>query len=375
MKPLSCYTYIKSNKKKVLPSFICTIISVSLIYLFGLLLYGSVEDFYKPSVNVVKIGTLVYTNNTSNPLSERTIMEIKNNTNVSEIIPMLGMNNTFSYSAAFGTAGTPSFIFYSEDIKSLLRNLKLELVEGTIPKNNANELLLPIELAKQYKLKVGDYINNETNQDMHLNRTYRLVGITKGDVWMPMVCDVGAEKREVALKYGLMFFFKDINNKTLNDRIIAFKDKNVVVQEYKSMKEEMNQTISSIDLLYISLDIMILLVLCMSLGNLNYIVFLNRKNEFAILATIGFSKAKLRIKLFMENSIVCFVGFLVGIGFTTFICILLNITIWNPDGKSIAVFRLSSVLVAFIIPIMVAFLSMISSLREFNKLNHESLSI
>ena len=375
MKPLACYTYIKSNKKKVLPSFICTIISVCLVYLFGLLLYGSINDFNKVSVNLVKNGTFIYTSNMDKSIDNRITKEIRNDSNVSEIIPTLGMKNSFNYSAAFGNSGTNSSILYSEDIMKLLKILKLELVSGTIPRNNVNELLLPIELAKQYKIKVGDYINNETNQSMHLNQTYKLVGITKGDVWIPIVCDVGNVKRSEALKSGLMFFFKDINNKTLNDRIIAFNDKNVVIQEYKSIKEEMDQATSSIDVLYISLDIMILLVLCISLGNLNYIVFSNRKNEFAILATIGISKGKLRRKLFMENTLVCLLGFLVGIGVTTIICILLNITFWNPDGKNVEIFRLSSMLVAFIIPVAVAFLSMMSSLREFNKLNYESLSI
>jgi hypothetical protein len=75
-------------------------------------------------------------------------------------------------------------------------------------------LLMPIELVKQYKLKLGDYLNNKTNENMQLNNTYKLVGITKGDVILPIVCDVGTTKKDVTLKYGLMFFFKDGSNKT-----------------------------------------------------------------------------------------------------------------------------------------------------------------
>jgi putative ABC transport system permease protein len=374
MKPLACYTYIKGNKRKVLPSFICTIISVFLVYLFGLLLYGSIEDFNKTSINLVDKGTFIRANNIDKPIGDKIISKIQKDPNVSEVLPMIGYNNSFSYVAPFGNSGTSSFIFYSEDVKQVLKNLKLELVEGTIPKNNSNELLMPIELVKQYKLKLGDYLNNKTNENMQLNNTYKLVGITKGDVILPIVCDVGTTKRDIALKYGLFFFFKDCSNKSLNDRLIALKDKTIVILEYNSEKGEMDQIASGIDFMYIAIDIIILLVLCLSLGNLNYIIFLNRKKEFAILDAIGFSKGKLRRKLFKENTLVCLVGFLVGIAFTTLVAIMLNVVIWNPDGKNIAIFRASSMMVAFIIPVAVAIISMISSVREFNKLSYESLS-
>lgn len=374
MKPLDCSTYIKNNHKRVLPSFICTIISVFLVYLFGLLLYGSVDSFYKSSINLVDRGSFIMSNNKGFQIKQEIINEIQNDSNVSEIIPTLGMNNQFNYAAAFGSTGVSSFIIYSEDILNLLKNYNLELVQGTIPKNNMSELLLPIEIATQYKLKVGDYLDNETNDKLSLNKTYKLVGITKGDVWMPIVSDVGTATREEALKYGLFYFFKDKENKELNQKILNYKDKNLVIQEYKSMKEEMKEIISSIDFLYISLSIIILLVLCISLGNLNYIVFQNRKNEFAILSTIGFSKGKLKRKLFKENSIICFAGFIIGIGITTFVGIILNIAVWNLEGKNVPIFRLDSLLVAFIIPIAVSILSMISSVKELNKINYESLS-
>lgn len=374
MKPLSSYTYIKSNSRKVLPSFICTIISVFLIYLLGLLLYGSVNDFYKMSVNMVSKGTMVYSNNINKPINNRIIHEITNDNNVSDIIPFLGMNNSFSYQAVFGGSSTSAVIVYSKDVKRVLRDFNLELISGTIPKDNDSGILMPLELTKQYKLKVGDYMNNDSNSSMHLNKTYKLVGITKGDVWMPIVCDVNYMKREDAVKNGMLFFFKDAKNMTLNDKITSLKDKNLVLQEYKSTKAQMDQAVASITFLYVALVVIILFVLCISLSNLNYIVFLNRKNEFSILATIGFSKSKLRKKLFTENAIVCLLGYVIGIIVTTLILQLLNTGVWQANGQHIPAFRLDSLLVSLIIPITVSLLSMVSSIREFNKLTYESLT-
>lgn len=374
MKPLSSLTYIKGNPKKVLPSFICTIISVFLIYLFGLLLYGSVNDFNKLTVNYVNNGTFIYSNNVNKPISDKIAEKIKNDSNISDTIPFLGLNNSFGYKAAFGGASTESFNLYSEDVQGFLKKLNLKLVSGTIPKNNADEIILPLELARQYKLKTGDYINTDTNPDIRVDKTYKLVGITSGDAWVPIVCDVGTVKREDAEKYGMLYFFKDPSNKKLNDSLTALKDKNLVIIDYKSVKDGMDQLTSSINFLYGALAVIILIVLCLSLGNLNYIVFLNRKSEFSILKTIGFSTFKLRRKLFIENVLVCIAGFIVGIGVTFITVELLNIAVWQPAGQNIPVFRSDSLLVALIIPAAVSLISMLSSIREFNKLSYETLN-
>ena len=374
MKPLSSFNYIKSNVKKVLPSFISTILSVFLIFIFGLLLYGSVETFDKVGTNIFKKGTIIYSNSDENPLSDKMREYIYNDDNVKDIIPMIGTNNSFNHNAAFGNVGINSNIFYSEDVETVLKNFDIKLLEGAIPGNNKDEILLPEEMVKQYNLKVGDYIDNKTNKSIRVAKTYKLVGITKGNVWIPIVCDVGNLKREEALKYGIMFFFKDTNNMKINDKIIDLKENNVVIQEYKTIKDEIDQMIKGINLLYIFLDIVIILVLIISLSNLNYIVFLNRKNEFAILETIGISKSKLKKKLFKENFLVCLIGFVVGILINMFITFILNVTIWEPKGQHLAIFRLTSFLVALIVPVTVSIFSMISSIKELKKLNMNSLN-
>lgn len=376
MKPLSSITFIKGNIKKTLPSFICTMISVFLVFFFGLIMYGSVDDFSKADKNMLKSVTIIYTNDSNKPISDKISEKIKNDSNVSKVIPFLGMKNSFNYHAVFGNAGgINSIIVYSNDVNTILKNLSLKLVSGRIPKNNAREMMLPIEFIKQYNLKLGQYINSNTNPDMYTKKTYKIVGITKGDSFLPIVCDVGKIKKADAEKLGMMFFFKNSDNKKLNNRIMRLKDENIGIIEYKSVKEEMDQTLSSLDFLYVSLSSIILIVVCISLGNLNYIVFINRKNEISVLNAIGFSKSKLQRKLFYENAIVYFAGYIMGIGFTLFVTYLLNVAVWQPTGKHVPIFRPSTMLVALIIPLVVSLFSIISTIKEFNKLGYENLNI
>lgn len=374
MKPLSSYTYIKSNIKKTLPSFICIIVSVILVYSFGLLLYSSINDFYKLSTNISKRSTSIFTNSINKPISNEIINQIKNDENVSLTIPLLGKKNSIKYNAVFGIISIDTFIFYSEDVDDLLKAYDLKISEGRKPQDNKNEILLPDRIARQYNLKVGDYISKEFSTNISVDTTYKLVGITKGDVWLPIICDVGDIKREEAMNIGILFFFKDTYNTLLNQKLIALNDKSLVIQENKGIEEEMQGIKMSINFLYVSLNIIILLVLCISLGNLNYIVFLNRKSEFSILSTIGYKKSKLRRKLFKENAIVCLLGYIVGIVATIIIITILNITAFEPKGQYISIFRIDSLLISAILPILVSIFSMLSSVREFNKLSYESLN-
>ncbi len=376
MKPLSSITFIKGNIKKALPSFICTMISVFLVFLFGLLLYGALDDFRKPNDNIFKKLSIVHTSDQHGQISEKISRMVKEDNNVSKVVPMAGFNNSFNYRAAFGNAGgINSAILYSKDVKTILKDVNLKLVRGKIPNDNKHEIVLPSEFIKQYNLKLGQYIDNSTNPDMTLQRRYKIVGITEGDAFLPIVCDVGKAKRSDIKKYGIAILFKDAGNKNLDDKITNLKDKNVVIMEYKSIKENIDQVLASMNFLYLALSTIILIVVCISLGNLNYIVFINRKNEFSVLNAIGYSKSRLRRKLFFENIIVCVAGYAAGICFTLLITYLLNITVWQPKGQNIPIFRPSAMLVAFIIPVVVSIFTLISTIKEFNRLSYENLNI
>lgn len=375
MRPLSSFNYIKSNKRKVLPSFICTIISVFLIYIFGLLLYGSINDFNKAGGNLTKHGTFVSVSNESEHISSKIYDEINKSSNVKDIIPMLGEDHAFRYNAVFGEEGLDYYNFYSEDVDKVLKNFDLKLTEGRIPKNNADEMLIPEEMARQLNLKVGDTIDKNKNVNINLKKAYKLVGITKGDAWVPIACDTKDIQRKDALKYGILFFLKNPNDMSINNKIESLNDKSLVITDNAQINKEFKQISNSIDFLYVSLSIIIIIVLCISLGNLNYITFINRKNEFAIFKTIGIPKGKLRRKLFKESAIVCFSGYAVGIAISILVTQLLNILVWEPQGNYIPIFRTDSFLAALIIPAAVSIFSMVSTVKEFNKLSYETLNI
>jgi len=107
--------------------------------------------------------------------------------------------------------------------------------------------------------------------------------------------------------------------------------------------------------------------MCISLGNLNYINFVNRKYEFGVLSAIGYKKSSLYFKLWKENSFVCLLGYVGGILLTTLVAFLLNVIVLEPNGKFIPLWSTSGVIIAFLIPAFVSILSIIAPIKELRR--------
>ncbi|AGK98077.1 FtsX-like permease family protein [Clostridium pasteurianum] len=371
MKPLSIITYLKNNKRKVLPGFVCIVLSVFLVYFFSILLYSTIYAIQLGSINVVDKVTIVNSTN-KNSISDKILNKISTSKDVKDIIPIIGDVGYFEYHSPFGSMSVEGYNVFSEDIPKLLNIFNMKLQQGTNPADNKNEIIISLKYAKQNKIKIGDYIGTNPDLRANFNKKYRVSGIIDGPVNIAFTSNSGSIKREDALKYSLMF---SMNDRRINDEIMDMGDKNVNIVDYKSAVTEVNQIIESMNALGIILDTIIIIVLCISIGNLNYVVFLNRKNEFSILTAIGYRKIALYRKLLMENLAVNILGYILGIAFTILVVEILNITVWEPNGQYIYSLRTGSMITALLVPIFVSVISMISPLRELKAMDYECINI
>jgi putative ABC transport system permease protein len=367
MKPLSTVTYLKNNVKKVLPGFVCMILGVFLIYFFSIILYSSVYGINQGALNMLEKVTSLRAN-TKDPIPDKILSKIKDCSNVEYIIPIINDIGSFQYKSPFGEIRTEGFNIFEEDILKILKIFDMKLVEGKLPSPNSNELLIPLNIAKQNKIKVGDYIGKNPDSNVILNKKYRVCGIIDGTVNTMLTTNAGNVKREEVLKHSLIFSLKNRNNKIINDELTSMKENKVTIMDYKSAYEQMNS-------LKFILNFIVIIVLCISLGNLNYILFLNRKDEFAILTAIGYKKTTLYKKLLKENIVLNLLGFIVGIVFTIIVVELLNIVVFEPKGQYVYSFHISSMVTAFLIPLFVSISNMISPLKNLKNMDYECLEI
>ncbi|MBC8059057.1 MAG: ABC transporter permease [Clostridiaceae bacterium] len=367
MNPLSTFKYIKSNMRKTLPILISMLVGVFLIYLFSLITKSTSEMVNITQTNFFNKYTTVYSNN-EEALPQNLLDRVSLDSNVTYVLPYKPVDGYLSYTAAFGGISISILNLQGEDIPKLLESLSLNLIQGVLPKKNAEEVIIHKRYALQNKLKVGDYIGSEVSLTYGLKGKYKISGIVDGPT---MINIINEEKekgtKDKILKQAILIRVKDIKNKDLINYLTKNAPKNIVITDYDSIYKQMIDMLSILDTLAVSLTGCIILVLCISLGNLNYISFLNRKYEFGVLSAIGYKKTSLYFKLWKENSYVCLIGYVAGIIVTTIIAVILNIAVFEPNGKLIPIWSASGVLTALCIPIFVSFLSLIAPVKELRR--------
>lgn len=369
MNPLSTFKYIKNNIGKTLPILISMIVSVLLIYFFSLVTKSTSELTKITVTNLFSKYTTV-ASNSEDPIPKDYFDKISEDDNVGHIIPLISEYGYLHYSGIFGSMTIGVFNLYEKDISQVITTLNMELVEGTLPRSNENEIIIPKKFALQNKVKIGEYIGSEVSSTYGINGKFKVSGITDGPVMLAVISDNKSNvSREAVMKYSILFSVKDVEDKDLINYLSENTPKNVLIMDYYSTSKQVAEILNSMNALSYMLNVIIILVLCVSLGNLNYINFLNRKYEFGVLAAIGYKKSTLYFKLWKENFTICLLGYIVGLLSSSTIAFILNLTSLYPNGKFIPIWSISGAEISLMVPIFVSFLSLIAPIKELRKTN------
>ncbi|OPJ62263.1 ABC transporter permease [Clostridium oryzae] len=368
MKPLSILSYFANNKRKLLPSFICISLGVFIIYLFSIIISGAGSAMKQASVDMLERGTFV-SSNSKNSISDY----IRNKIN-RDIVPIQNQNGQIQYNSVMGEMSIDVYRIFPQDMKKVLKIFDLKLIRGKVPNGKKNEILLSLKLAKQYKVNVGDSVKPNSQNGTNLDGTYKVTGIIDGPVITAFTSGRSDIKRSEALKNSIIIKVNIKNSKRISKQLKDLAGKSVNIIDYKSMKKQIDQIAMGLRSLEFIIILVIIVVLCVSMANLNYISFINRKNEFSILTAIGYRKGFLCRKLLKENVMNCMTAYISGILFTMLVVSLLNISLWNPNGQSVALFNINDIGTAIIMPAFVAIISMLTPLKEIRAMEYECLN-
>lgn len=275
------------------------------------------------------------------------------------------------YRGGMGNTAILTFNVFEEDTNKLMDNLEMKLVKGRLPKKNQNEILIPIEFALQNKLSVGDYIGTEVSDEYAIQGKYLICGFMQGDVLFSIACQPGNKTKEEVMHQGIMYVVDDLNALEQNQLTQGFED-NVITLTHSHYEKEYSVTINSMQTLTYIFTLAMIVILCIALGNLNVVLYSNRKDELKILHSIGVTKGKLINKLWLENFLVCMGGYITGILATIFLVWIYNSCSLIPQGKSLEVISYQGILVAFTMPIFISIFSilpcMLSNMKNENLL-------
>jgi len=360
MKPLNPFTYLKNNPKKMLPVFLSVAIGVLLVYIFSLFSATTNKMVSVATFDITDKYNIVYTKDDT-VLPQDFLDEI-DNAQIQDVFPVqMNLSGLAYYRGGMGSTTITTFNLFDNDILRLLDSFGIELIEGSLPTNNQNEILVPIEFALQNDLAVGDYIGTAISDEYALQGKYEICGLTQGEVLFSVTCQPGNESREQVMSKGVMYSIDGLNA-AKQTNLIESLPSNVISITSDYYQQEFSITLNSMQLLTYILTAVMIIVLCIALGNLNIVLFDSRRNEITILYSIGFTKRELARKLWEENLFVCIGGYLVGVLLTITIIGLLNVFSLVPNGKMLEIISFQGLIAAFALPIFVSAFSLLPSL-------------
>lgn len=348
MKPLSALKYVIRNKKKALTLVLSICLGVFLVYFPGMIINQTtylVKNVYEKTFTRY---SYVYKN--KNPISEETINKIKNNENVAKVLP--AGNGQLSFPILLGNTSCEALFIKKDYISSLMKDMNLKLIEGRLPKESPQEMIIHKKVALSKGLKVNDVIFNNVT----------IVGIMDG----PSIINFASipnSSEENLTKEGLMVVAKKNKINELNSFLEALPAKEIRISNlnsYQNAYNKGNKFLSSISLV---LEALVIIVLSITLGNISYINIHRRKKELGILLAIGYTKKLLYKKLIKETIICCIVGYISGIFVTISIGWILNAALLIGKGFEIPLLDTNIILATLFIPIFAIIFCLIPAIK------------
>lgn len=325
--PLSTFTYIKRNVKKI----IAISSSIALAILFLYILSITISTINRSQISIELKPTEQYSivnENSEDGIADDHIQLIKEHHSTEHVIGIRGLQTYYTHIMG-GSIGTFIWQLPEQDVELFINKLQLQLKEGRLPKPGAQELVVHELLLQNKGLSLGDYIGNRIDATETIPGSYEIVGVLTGDsitgfgTLEPIVDD------QLLMKNMLMVFHKNGEREVSNlflKQLLPPETQLITYNRMKEMIEDNNQE------LYTTLNITLfvaIFVLSVTTANTTYLHFFERKKEYALLRALGFSGNWVLGKAFREIAVTSLIGLCVGfvitgislIAFTQFVLI------------------------------------------------------
>ncbi len=349
MKPLSILYYSINNKRKLISMLISLGFSVALIYSLQFLIDEIKHSNDFTSLNPMKCYSEVVKKG-DEPIPDAIIQSILKNETTEKVLPRI-RQYTF-YMPAVGRNGVSVFSLEQEDMTYLMKRLDLHLSKGTLPKDGTNEAVIDVRLAKNKHLKIGDKIGYEVNEkELFIRGTYVIVGFINGNSMLMLTARQDQMNDSEIYRDSMIVFPKEGKSQeseaflqTLPKQIVdCFTYQtayNAQAKDTKDLKRYINELV-----------IMLIIVLSISTGNASYINTFQRRYEFALLYSVGYSSLQILKKLMNEIFFINILGYIAGMLLSLLLAGIEYLVVFEPNGLVLRLMLPNALLQTLAIPV------------------------
>ncbi|WFR58051.1 hypothetical protein QA584_03030 [Anaerocolumna sp. AGMB13025] len=375
MKPLSALKQSINNKRKFLIMFLPVLLSIIIVYLIQMFLsseFRLVERTYvKPQDYYFSIAakTKVIDNTIIN-----SIMNQKED--YERVFPWVA-HYTYFDGLIEKNIGSKVFTVKNEDMKWLIRKMKLKLIAGRLPAAGTNEIILHKTIARNKKLKIGDSIGSSLKKEETIEGKKVIVGLLDGE------CIVSFDSLEYWMKQyqveyddystGIIIAPKTDKRKDMEQFLEQIDSQGLDVRTYGSISRQKQKDASNITIIMTVINLMILIMITVCSGFISYINVLHRRSEFGILSAIGYTAEEIMNRLSRE----IFLVNLAALGFGIMISVLfggvLNVLFFTQKGIPLILAEPDFMVQAACIPVFVCIFSLVPAWNTLHKLDPVSI--
>ena len=339
MSSLSIWTYYLNNKRKVIPVIGILALAILVIASTGTLT-GSLYQGFEQENAFYDHYAIVFSNQRSG-LSDALLEQVEAHPAVAEAVPM--ERRTTPRRGLFGNDGTPIFYLSEVDQKPFAERLGWDLVEGRLPESGTNEVAMTENFLRNRGLGVGDRIGEAVDEEDWLAGEWVIVGAFVDTETIGGIANLDYLRErflaqpdlpaELAERPHLLALAPVPGKEAEMEAFLdSLPSEDVFVIHRSFARRNFEDLTTNIDTIVWILNVGSIAVLSLSLGLLNVIYFMQRANEFGLLAALGYARRFLVRRTFLEVAVTVAVGWGVGILFSFGIYSLLNALLFVPRG-------------------------------------------
>lgn len=375
LKPLSIFTYYLKNKRKVIP--VVLIIALSILGITATAAFtGAINRDIEQQLSFFKN---YYTVTLKSTASEATRSGVEQ-----KITSLSGVDHWFKGSlkttdtpSLFGTSFAYVFFLPKEYQTQFLKTMSADIAVGELPEASANTVALSQNLLLRKQLQLHDHIGQKINKEDFLNGDYEIVGEISSPGNFPFgIGDIAVLQQENSAYIITYFIHPQATEATTVDQAVQDLSKALSGDEVLEIKTAKTVAFESInqfrvlDMILWALNVVTIVVIALSISFLNIIFFMQRANEFGLLAALGYSRGYIVRKTIAESVGMVVVGWLVGVVLAEAVYTIINATVFNAAGvQGLTIFEWRTILFSLPVPIAVIIVSGITVLWKLMRLD------
>jgi hypothetical protein len=358
MNPLSVLTYYYRNLFKLAPVLIVLALAVFGISLTGVLT-GSISASAMSKVEVYRGAAMISPAVTAGRNSvDATIKgDLAQNPNIEATYPTIRFS-TYMPSLA-GQTSAHIYAVNSEVFQVLLRAFDLRLVSGRLPRVGTNEVALHRSLAGSRNFSVGSAIDPAEDDQEFIPERLEVVGVVDGPTQLSLA-SLEYVSQSTAFRGAArsVLAMPREGAEAVAERELQQLDRDLVRPlTYSSELQTYIQDFASMDTIVWAINSIVILVLSLLAGLLNFIYFMDRMNEFGLLLGIGYSRSFVIRRALIESLFLTLIAWAFGLALSQLIYSVLNLLVFEPRGVSLTVMNWRAIQYTIPIPIMVGLFS------------------